>query len=467
MQYDVFISHAWEDKEVFVRPLVEELIRNNIAVWYDDFSLKPGDSLRRSIDFGLVHSRHGIVVLSPSFFEKEWTQWELDGLISRQNSEKTQIVIPIWHNIDKEHILKISPSLADKVAIINRGELKEIANRLVHFLKPQGSSLVIARDICLEYGLSVPPITDDWWLDKIQYCGSNDMEGTFQDAMGWGIWGFPLPPAGDSPKERGLRIAWATLQTEWQRSAKEQRLSQLSHPNLIHEFISSHPGLSETCHRNLHFLLAYAPQISIQGFGGQFEAQFDEWLERSKHAYSLRNGNQGSGLTTTGKPPQCDELLALRCDNFGDYESKFIACNFVQGDLMGPPVNRFEIIDYALWLLSKASDWLPRKHHSFLLDGMKKWGGWSSWNTPAFFEEYDIEYPNMNGYFIDQVMSLKTGKKIKLTQNALSELIQRVNISKLLLDFPETTAELVEKFLSHGFIEEFILKRSKRSEKKI
>ncbi|GKG92473.1 hypothetical protein CE91St38_04810 [Desulfovibrionaceae bacterium] len=118
MQYDVFISHAWEDKEVFVRPLVEELIRNNIAVWYDDFSLKPGDSLRRSIDFGLVHSRHGIVVLSPSFFEKEWTQWELDGLISRQNSEKNQIVIPIWHNIDKEHILKISPSLADKVAII-------------------------------------------------------------------------------------------------------------------------------------------------------------------------------------------------------------------------------------------------------------------------------------------------------------------------------------------------------------
>lgn len=51
-KYDVFVSHASEDKETFVRPFVEALQANDIAVWYDEFELRLGDSLRRSIDNG-------------------------------------------------------------------------------------------------------------------------------------------------------------------------------------------------------------------------------------------------------------------------------------------------------------------------------------------------------------------------------------------------------------------------------
>ena len=95
MQYDVFISHASEDKSHFVRELAIKLEEQQIIVWYDEFSLKPGSSLRRSIDFGLSKSRFGIVVLSNNFFKKEWPNWELDGLVARQNSLENEMIIPI------------------------------------------------------------------------------------------------------------------------------------------------------------------------------------------------------------------------------------------------------------------------------------------------------------------------------------------------------------------------------------
>ncbi len=39
-EYDVFISHASEDKEEVARPLAEVLRRNGLSVWYDEFELK-------------------------------------------------------------------------------------------------------------------------------------------------------------------------------------------------------------------------------------------------------------------------------------------------------------------------------------------------------------------------------------------------------------------------------------------
>src|SRR5690348_16534827 len=63
-KWDVFISHASEDKQEIAAPLAAKLTQRGIAVWYDDFSLKIGDSLRASIDNGLINSRYGVVILS-------------------------------------------------------------------------------------------------------------------------------------------------------------------------------------------------------------------------------------------------------------------------------------------------------------------------------------------------------------------------------------------------------------------
>ena len=93
-EYDVFISHASEDKDEVVRPLVNALLENDISVWYDEFEMKIGDSLRRKIDKGLANSRFGIAVLSKDFINKGWTNYELDGIISRAVSGE-QVVLPI------------------------------------------------------------------------------------------------------------------------------------------------------------------------------------------------------------------------------------------------------------------------------------------------------------------------------------------------------------------------------------
>jgi hypothetical protein len=114
--FDVFVSHASEDKEKVVRPLAQALRKRGLEVWFDEFELKIGDSLRRKIDHGISRSRFGIVVLSPSFFAKGWPQYELDGLVT-MSVTGAQVLLPLWHGISKDEVTRQSPSLADKVAL--------------------------------------------------------------------------------------------------------------------------------------------------------------------------------------------------------------------------------------------------------------------------------------------------------------------------------------------------------------
>jgi TIR domain-containing protein len=114
--YDVFISHASEDKSAVVTPLANALRQRGLSVWFDNFELKIGDSLRRKIDTGISRSRFGIVVLSPAFFAKGWPQYELDGLVTMAISGK-QVLLPLWHGVSKDEVVSQSPSLADKVAL--------------------------------------------------------------------------------------------------------------------------------------------------------------------------------------------------------------------------------------------------------------------------------------------------------------------------------------------------------------
>ena len=128
--YDVFISHASEDKDDVVRPLAAELAAAGLSVWYDEYELRVGDSLRRKIDKGIAHSRYGIVVLSPAFFAKNWTQYELDGLVTKEMSG-TQVILPLWHNLSRDELISHSPSLADKVALSTANyTVAEIANEI-------------------------------------------------------------------------------------------------------------------------------------------------------------------------------------------------------------------------------------------------------------------------------------------------------------------------------------------------
>lgn len=114
--YDTFLSHASEDKSAIARPLYDALVKAGVTVWYDEAVLTIGDSLRRKIDQGLSRCRFGIVILSPKFFKKNWSQWELDGLVARENTSGEKAILPIWHRVTKAQVAKYSPSLTDRLA---------------------------------------------------------------------------------------------------------------------------------------------------------------------------------------------------------------------------------------------------------------------------------------------------------------------------------------------------------------
>jgi len=135
VMYDAFISHASEDKDDLARPLAEKLRESGLSIWYDEFNLKVGDSLRRSIDRGLANARFGIVVLSPAFFAKNWPQYELDGLVAKEQVGG-KVILPLWHKVSKDEVMARSPTLADRVALNTAMyTIEELAQELSSVLK--------------------------------------------------------------------------------------------------------------------------------------------------------------------------------------------------------------------------------------------------------------------------------------------------------------------------------------------
>lgn len=100
--YDVFISHASEDKKDVARPLADALTQAHLRVWLDAQELTLGDSLPQKIDEGLRRSRFGVVILSRHFFSKSWPRAELDALVARQMREKT--ILPVLHGLAQDDL---------------------------------------------------------------------------------------------------------------------------------------------------------------------------------------------------------------------------------------------------------------------------------------------------------------------------------------------------------------------------
>lgn len=133
--FDVFISHASEDKDSVVRPLAGELQALGLEVWYDEFELTLGDSLRESIDEGLKTSNFGVVVLSEQFFGKDWSEYELNGLVQRQMAED-KVILPLWYDVSHADIVDYSPSLADlKAEPIDTDNIQDRASEIYRIVQ--------------------------------------------------------------------------------------------------------------------------------------------------------------------------------------------------------------------------------------------------------------------------------------------------------------------------------------------
>lgn len=116
--YDVFISHASEDKQTFVEPLTKALQDAGIKTWYDADEIGWGESIRQSIDRGLSNSRFCIVVLSSDFFKKYWAgTYELTAIFQRAALEQNSLILPIWHSITLKEISQHNLILSDIKAL--------------------------------------------------------------------------------------------------------------------------------------------------------------------------------------------------------------------------------------------------------------------------------------------------------------------------------------------------------------
>lgn len=135
--FDLFISHATEDKAGFVEPLVAAL-GDGLSVWYDRSIFKLGDSIRDKIDEGLAGTRFGVVVLSRHYAQKTWTQRELSALMVKENTGE-KVILPIWHGLSATEVAELFPTLADRFAVSSAEGIPRCVQAILHALSDEAS----------------------------------------------------------------------------------------------------------------------------------------------------------------------------------------------------------------------------------------------------------------------------------------------------------------------------------------
>lgn len=462
IEFDVFISHAYEDKDTFVRPLAEALIARNLRPWYDEFTLRPGDSLRRSIDHGLLTSQAGVVVLSPAFFGKRWTNYELDGLVQLAAGDPNQVagagsggrLIPVWHEVDADDVARYSPSLANLVALQSRDGVEVVAERIRAALRPAGSALLFAHAELTELGAPLnwhpPVVTDDWWLDGIEAGAKIEGEGGFEEAMLWGRWGFPLPEHSTEPRARGHRLARATAQSMWQQAAEERKISQLTPPGDVLDFIDSFPGLADAAIENPSYLLSYAPQLALPGAAGWLQETIDETFEWAC-AELRRTGIDPGSQEGRSRLATFYGYLILRDVEFVRAEPSRAACAWVQGELQGPSVTVYDAIDHAGWLVSEASGWLGDDMRDALLEGLAEWKIWPTW------------VGDLQGHDPMRLLKILDDQRGAALKDAIRPILaDRLDETAQILGLGESGQQLADRLLATQFVEEYHRDRRRR-----
>ncbi len=126
-----FISHDARDKDTVARAIAVGLQKRLCPVWYDEFSLKVGDSLRESIEKGLKECRKCVLILSQNFLANSgWTKAEFNSLFTRELIEGSGIILPVWVDVNRDDVYAYSPNLANKFALQWTSGEEKVVERL-------------------------------------------------------------------------------------------------------------------------------------------------------------------------------------------------------------------------------------------------------------------------------------------------------------------------------------------------
>ena len=127
-----FICHDARDKEEIAQPLALALQKKMCTVWFDEFTLKVGDSLRREIERGLKECSKCIIIISQYFLNNGgWARREYDSAFTREVLNERSVILPVWHGVSAKDVYDYSPALADKVGIDWALGEDEVARQLI------------------------------------------------------------------------------------------------------------------------------------------------------------------------------------------------------------------------------------------------------------------------------------------------------------------------------------------------
>lgn len=436
--YDAFICHASEDKDDFVRPLANLLIKQHLDVWYDEFSLTIGDSLSDKIDQGLKISRFGIVILSPQFFRKPWAKRELKGLVAREVFERQDVILPVWHRVSLFDVMKFSPTMADKKAASSADGINTVLRELIRKIRPEESPLVIARDALLAHNFDPPPISDEWWLDVVEYKEFL----RFPDINAGKRWIFPLPFRDEKRgHERGANIASTALQMDWSFEGEELNISPITPPEQVHSFLRRWPGLFDCAIRNPTVLALYVPQLTIRGFDLGFEEVFDKLMVSGNPSADVIF-SYGLHDTVNDGAPLCGNIVAFRHPTFGNYTPAELAYWYFRAHDSFYKRSNFNSFEGLVWLLSDDAHWLPDNLRSTLVMGT---GASNRWVNDL------MSGPSKNP-FLDAILG-KTRKQFRFTRSLKNSLTELVEVAKINIGLNQPAEKIVQGIIDAGLVD--------------
>lgn len=112
---DVFLCHAWDDRQGAAKELHDSLVSAGVKVWFSEKDLGLGVPMMRAIDKGLANSRIGLVLVTPSLLarlpKEGVADKELSALLARNQ------LVPIVHNTTYEALRNVSPLLASRTGL--------------------------------------------------------------------------------------------------------------------------------------------------------------------------------------------------------------------------------------------------------------------------------------------------------------------------------------------------------------
>jgi len=110
--HDLFLCHAWDDRQQAATELHDLIQANGASVWFSEKNIALGLPFLREIDKGLAKSRAGLVLVTPALLKR----LESGGVSDKELSEllyRDQL-IPIMHGVTFEELRRVSPLLASR-----------------------------------------------------------------------------------------------------------------------------------------------------------------------------------------------------------------------------------------------------------------------------------------------------------------------------------------------------------------